>query len=334
MTFFYTMPTNADHPEFDVSNIEDALHDSEQISAIDELGEFVIIGADEVLERDGEEVNVIQIFRRDAASSELSHLHDVELHTGGEMDIEAIAVAREDRAVYVLGSHSMKRKKPKKKKYTQEKNRDRLKDTPGEPDRSVIYRVEIDDEGKGKPDDGISVMGAIAGEETLRLFTQIPSKENGVDIEGMAYNPEDGLLYLGFRGPVLLGEWAVVASVNYSEPTKLKYIYYLKLGGLGVRSIERVNGGFLLIAGPVGSGPAEYHLYYWNGEDGMVGNDVPDNEPKVLWHLANITPQNDSKPEGLMVIDEEGDNYNVLIVHDGAGKKKELFRRLTVPKPM
>lgn len=88
----------------------------------------------------------------------------------------------------------------------------------------------------------------------------IPSKENGLDIEGLAVCGDT--LFLGLRGPVLRG-WAVILEVEVeeSEPGVLtlkeigedgeKYRkHFVNLNGLGVRELCLRDEDLIILAGP------------------------------------------------------------------------------------
>ena len=55
----------------------------------------------------------------------------------------------------------------------------------------------------------------------LQRFTQIPSKENGVDIEAIAVKGKDGdKLHLGFRGPVLRDNLVPIMVLDFNRIPK------------------------------------------------------------------------------------------------------------------
>lgn len=100
----------------------------------------------------------------------------------------------------------------------------------------------------------------------LRRFLPIPSKENGLDLEG--YVRRGGVNYFGLRGPVLRGH-AVVAVVEDSFQSLTPH--FLFLNGLGIRSMEyhqhpRWGEGFFLVAGLTMEGSAPFELYRWDGQ--------------------------------------------------------------------
>jgi hypothetical protein len=147
----------------------------------------------------------------------------------------------------------------------------------------------------------------------LAPFLELPSKENGIDIEGIAADGDD--LYVGFRGPVLREGYVPVLVFDFDEPKKAK-TRYVNLGGRGIRDLVRVSDGFLLIGGPVGGEPVSYEVYFWDGEDCIAGTDVPPPEfPRSLGEIP--LPNQEAKAEGMAVLDETDSHYDVLIVFDG-----------------
>lgn len=162
----------------------------------------------------------------------------------------------------------------------------------------------------------------------------IPSKENGVDIEGIGAMGES--LYLGFRGPVLRGNWAPVMKLEFEDQKKYEFLY-VNLGGRGIRDITRVSDGFLLIAGPVGDGPTSYQLYHWDGKDMIPGEDRDPKDVGKVILLGEIDPPMSvdpparAKAEGIVVLTQRGPKYDLILVYDsGANGAAQRFR---VSKP-
>ena len=100
-------------------------------------------------------------------------------------------------------------------------------------------------------------------------FAGLPSKENGVDIEGLA--AKDGALYLGFRGPVLRENFVPIARVDPSGSDEPELLF-VKLGGRGVRDIAATTDGFLILAGPNGDQDWSFELFHWDGRDMVTGS--------------------------------------------------------------
>ncbi len=264
-----------------------------------------------------------------------------------EIDFEGVALHDGGTTFVALGSHSAKRKNIYREKDADKSLADlRVRfegESPqAEPDRDRLVLVELD------PATGRMIGSAreprfAPGERTLRQvieehevlgpFGALPSKENGVDIEGIASDGEK--IYLGFRGPVLrfgLVPVLVVAPDGQVEPE----LRYVQLDGRGIRDIARVAGGFLIVAGPVGDSPLSYQLYFWNGSTLFPGVRGP-GEPAVgtVELLGEIPTPPGGKAEALAILAEypavpligyEG-AWVLLVLFDGpAGGAPACFR--------
>lgn len=293
--------------EFTGDVIED-----EDISAVGILGSYLLIGADEG--------NQIQVLEPNPEQSIYKVIRNIALPVPAaeeeEIDIEGIAIAK--NKVYVVGSHSLNRKTVKPKKTYQE-NLQRLATVKEEKNRQHIFSLKLDPE-TGKLDSDIkreSLREILAQDPILSRFTNIPSKENGVDIEGIA--AKDKNLYIGFRGPVLRGNYVPVMIVEFKDlDHDDKYeLRYVNLEGNGIRDIVAVDNGFLILAGAVGDGISPYQIYFWDGQDGLPGKD---HNSAKLNLLGEVPVDEGAKAEGLTVIDETNSGYKVLVVYDGIAK--------------
>jgi hypothetical protein len=94
--------------------------------------------------------------------------------------------------------------------------------------------------------------------------------KDGFNIEGLAAAP-DGSLLIGLRNPVPAGRALLVPLLNPADlvegrgPAKFGTPLRLDLGGRGVRDIERVGQGYLIVAGPTGD-DGSFALYRWSGQ--------------------------------------------------------------------
>src|SRR5258706_6475374 len=141
-----------------------------------------------------------------------------------EVDIEALDHA--NGYLWFAGSHSQARKKTKEGVSAHE-NIDRLATFKKESNRFILARIPLV---KGPPytlipqngfdrtaaqlhgnDKGNRLTEALEKDEHLGPSLHIPSKENGLDIEGLAIAGEH--VFLGLRGPVLRG-WAVIVELE------------------------------------------------------------------------------------------------------------------------
>jgi Protein of unknown function (DUF3616) len=295
-----------------IINFIGQIQHSKNISAIDISNDFLVIGADEgkqvqVLKRQGEDYAVV---------------NDITLNANAkEIDIEGIACDR--NTVYVVGSHSAKRPKIDDE-ATYEKNRQKIEKVVSEPDRDRLFRFSLDAEGNAQDVEETSLRSIIDSKKVLKDFSLLPSKENGVDIEGIAIHKQQ--LYIGFRGPVLRENWVPVLKCRFAKPVNEAELLYVQLDGLGFRDITRVEDGFLLLAGPVGDGPGLYQVYLWNGEDCLPGIRTS-GQIGTIEFLGVIPTEEGAKAEGLTLLKESSSDYEIAIVYDGLNNgSPTLFR--------
>ena len=105
-----------------------------------------------------------------------------------------------------------------------------------------------------------------------------PEAPGGLNIEGLAATP-GGALLVGLRNPLPRGRALVVAIDNPAQVVrgqraKIGSVFELPLDGRGIRSLERIGNGYLVVAGP----PADdgsFALYRWSGAAGEVPVPVP-----------------------------------------------------------
>lgn len=266
------------------------------ISGGDASGDFLLLVSDEA-----KDPTIAQVLRRGTLGYDAAGV--VKLPAGNkEVDVEGIAIDRMNSMVYVTGSHSRVRKiedgvigEVKRKES-----------------REQFFRFQLKPDGTAGAVEGPkSLMPAITKNTVLQPFTSVASKENGVDIEGLAVNG-DGL-HFGFRGPVLRDGWVPVLSCTWDDPDHTAEVRYMRLGGRGVRDLAAVAGGFLVLAGPVGDGDGPYRVYFWDGNNQLsAGSASPG--PQFLGEFSNLAG---GKPEGLVVLKEEGLRYDILLLCDG-----------------
>lgn len=186
------------------------------------------------------------------------------------MDIEG--PDRQGGYLWLTGSHSRTRKRVERDDDDANavENLGKVRDRPN---RHVIVRLSVVEAVDGGPapirltssPPGEAIRAAaLVGDLTARLtadphvgpFVAIPSKDNGLDIEGLVAL-DDGHVLLGLRGPVLRG-WAVVIDVvliaKAQDPARLTlesyHLSFLDLDGLGVRDLCRAGVDVFVLAGP------------------------------------------------------------------------------------
>jgi hypothetical protein len=164
-----------------------------------------------------------------------------------------------------------------------------------------------------------------------------PESMNGFNIEGLAATPEGGLL-IGFRNP-RVGKRAIVIPLNnplevtdkgdtpvFGDPWQLN-----RLEGRGIRSIERINSTYVIVAGPHNDVKdtkikPPFALFTWSGKKGdtqpvMMGTKIPDG----------------FRPEAVFAV--PGSSNMMLLSDDGTDdckateRPRKSFRAMTLPAP-
>lgn len=297
-----TLACGTHHGE--VVKLHGDIDEPDHLSGAAVVGKFLLVVSDEA-----KHPTAVQVLNEDDASYKAGKT--VELPAGDdEVDLEAVAV--DGRTVYVTGSHASTRKI---------KN-GRIEAPKRKESREQVFRFRLEaDGGAGVIERPKSLSAAIEGDPVLKGFVGMASKENGIDIEGLAV--KDDRLYFGFRGPVLRDGLVPVLSATWDNLTRSAQVRYVRLDGRGIRDLVAVDGGFLILAGPVGDGDASYRVYFWDGND-QRAEDV---RPQRLAELV----AGPGKPEGLAVLDADGGTYDVLLLCDGLPKGGLTRLRLSRP---
>ena len=247
-----------------------------------------------------------------------------------EADLEGLDVR--DGFLWLVGSHSVKRKKPDDND-TPAKVAEKLKKLSRDGNRHLLARIPIDNHALVKAA-GARNAGSIATSVTssalldairsqadphLSPFIELPGKDNGLDIEGLAVH--DVRAFVGLRGPVLR-EWCCILELKLeADPSGALQLapvdgavpyrkHFLKLHGLGLRDLAFVDDDLLMLAGPsmAHDGPIEI----WRWKKAATGG-AP--TPTVLLSLPH--GEESDRAEGLTVIDQgTGGSPAVLVVYD------------------
>lgn len=192
----------------------------------------------------------------------------------GEMDIEGMCI--DDGYLWLCGSHSLKRDKP------DESGLEAMQDIDWDANRAFLGRVPLLERGGGvfepmiavEPLDGLPgrtsrmlkmretadkgpVRRMLADDPLIGPFVDLPCKENGFDVEGLAVRGDTVLM--GLRGPVV-GARALILRMQLKEkgegrlkPRRLadgrRYaLQALDLAGQGIRDLVW-DGDRLLVLG-------------------------------------------------------------------------------------
>jgi hypothetical protein len=193
----------------------------------------------------------------------------------GEMDIEGIAIS--EGYLWVCGSHSLKRDKPEGGDLPA------MQDIDWDANRGFLGRLPLLDQGNGifapaaahdapegapargprmlkmkRSRDKAPLRKMLAEDPLIGPFIDLPAKENGFDIEGLAVRGNEVLL--GLRGPVLRGLALVVRlemedkDERLLKPRKLadgrRYsLHALDLNGQGIRDLAWQGRRLLILGG-------------------------------------------------------------------------------------
>ncbi|MGB0564769.1 MAG: DUF3616 domain-containing protein [Spirulinaceae cyanobacterium] len=263
-----------------------------------------------------------------------------------EIDIEGLSYS--NGYLWVVGSHSAKRKKPKGKKTGPDAQKDirRLGKIKQDANRYLLARVPLHEgvpvqscsESKDHPRLTAACLGKSSSQNLLLdclekdkhlgpfLEVGLPSKDNGFDIEGLAVNGQQ--ILLGLRGPVL-GGWAVILELELTEgkPGELTFKelddglpyrkHFLDLNGLGIRDLYLHGGDLYLLAGPTMLLPGVMQIFRLR--------DVLKHQQDTLWPQATDElewlfdlPYNPSKDnaEGLALFPCLGYEDSLIVLYD------------------
>lgn len=270
-----------------------------------------------------------------------------------EVDVEGLDY--EDGYLWLVGSHSLKRKKPALKDGAREA-RKQLAKVSTDGNRYLLARIPVvkgdgmytlakEYTRKGKKRTAAQLRGnaqgndlteALRGDKHLGLFLAIPGKDNGFDIEGLAV--VDKRLFLGLRGPVLCG-WALILEVELEEDNeqpatlRLKPIgpkrrlyqkHFLQLGGLGIRDLCAQGSDLLILGGPTMDLDGPVTIFRWPG--GTKRKDESVVPAEMLERVLDIPyGEGVDHAEGMTVFTPDGGTANsLLVVYDSTSESRRL----------
>ncbi len=160
-------------------------------------------------------------------------------------------------------------------------------------------------------------------------YTLASTKENGLDIEGLAIRRRGDdaskvVALVGLRGPVIAG-FAVIVEIDIGDynnrrlrPQSEPRFHLLNLEGFGVRDLEWRGDDLLIIAGPTMVRQKESELFCWRNAWGVIdahGSVTNVFEVETLDRLGRLPMHDDGGPEALATITPGGHDY--LLLRDG-----------------
>ncbi len=266
-----------------------------------------------------------------------------------EIDIEGLSYS--EHYLWIVGSHSSKRKNAKGKSI--QKDIQRLTQIKHDPNRYLLARIpvvngklvkscklsdgtELTAAALKKTSDNNILMQALKEDEHLGPFLKVdlPSKDNGLDIEGLAVAGQK--IFLGLRGPVLRG-WAIILEIelenNKSGVLSLKDLgdnkryrkHFLNLDGLGVRDLYLHNEDLLILAGPTMTLSGEQQIFrlkdVLNYDDDSIWDGQTD-DLKALFDIPLIMGSDFA--EGMTLFPCLGYEDSLMVVYDRPDEQRLL----------
>lgn len=264
----------------DVDHVDDPLH--RDLSAAMRIGGALFLTCDETSGID----RLVETDRGwgDHVHFSLGEMIDLPGGRSGEMDAEGLS--GDEDWLWVCGSQSLKRGKPGK-------------DDGRKAAMAAMARIESDDnrqfigrvplvsrdglptpvarDGKRRAQHlafrkGGQLRRWLRDDPHIGPFLDLPSKENGLDVEGIA---AQGLrVWLGLRGPVLRAHAVVIeleleaTAKGRLKATKIdgdrKYrLHLLPTDGSGIRDLALDGDDILVVTGPVTTADGPSHLLRW-----------------------------------------------------------------------
>jgi len=270
-----------------------------------------------------------------------------------ETDTEGLCL--EGGYLWMVGANCLNRKQANR--GDEKEDLKRLAKVEGGPNRYVLARIPLAPEAAGGADElkkqhgdlsaavlfnleADGLISKLMEDKMLKSFVPnalndpkgIPSKDNGLDIEGLAV--AKGRIFLGLRGPVLRG-WALILEVAVEESgtegvLKLKNLsggaayakHFINLEGCGVRDLCVDGNDLLILAGPTMDLDGPACVYRWKEAltSALASKDTlqePDAArfKKVLDLPVGIRADH---PEGLALLPRKGaeGKKQVMILYD------------------
>lgn len=326
----------------------------DSLSAVERLGNHLFLGGDE-------STNIERLSSANGGLTFAQHrlfpVGDFIQLPGTDEEIDIEGLSYSDNYLWLIGSHSLKRKKAKPKDAPAEQIKD-LAQIKGEANRYILARIPISqNQATGEvapckscpnPDDpsqtltaahlpynvpGNALIDAIRSDAHLAPFLAIPGKDNGFDIEGLA--ARGNRLLIGLRGPVLRG-WAVILeiAVRNQDDThlalegigpqgRLYRKHFLRLDGLGVRDLFWAGDDLLILAGPTMDLDGPVHVFLWRNVAGITEETITQRDQLSI--LLNVPfGAGVDHAEGMTVIADDQSPAELLIVYDSPAEERKV----------
>jgi hypothetical protein len=296
----------------------------------------------------------------------LDELLDLPGAADEEVDVEGLDVA--DGWLWVVGSHASARRKADPADGDVADQLARLATVRARGNRHLLARIPLVRDADGHPAPARTAPAAegerpraaarLRGGRRRSALTRalrhdahlapslgVPSKENGLDVEGLA--AVGRRLFLGLRGPVLRGMTVVLEVEPHAvkrdhERLKLARIgpdgrryrkHFLDLCGLGVRDLCADGDDLLILAGPTMTLDGRCAVFRWPGaaaaardadgpgDDTLVGDDVLEVALELPYGVG--TEEDLEHPEGIAFVRDGAGRRALLVVHDSPAEHRK-----------
>jgi Protein of unknown function (DUF3616) len=258
-----------------------------------------------------------------------------------EVDIEGMDY--DGKYLWLIGSHSTKRKKAKVENVSE------LKSIKRDKNRYLLARIPVVDDKLEKTSDRFHAAYLKRNKSTNQLIEvlkddpylgdilaiNLPGKDNGFDIEGLLVREER--IFIGLRGPVLRGIAIVLEIVvQEKEPgiLSLKALdgdkqyykkHFLDLDGLGIRDLCLDGEDILVLAGPTMVLDGSLRVFRWKGAFNLANNSFSIQKDKRLEFLFEIPfSKKSDRAEGLTLLPHSDSSKSVLVVYDSPAPQRIL----------
>jgi Protein of unknown function (DUF3616) len=278
----------------------------------------------------------------------------------GEVDVEGLDY--NDGYLWIIGSHSSKRKKAKVNENKFKLEDKELKKIERQENRYLLARIPVNEDGELETksskrawlkrqgssniltdalskDEYLDLSRIVADDDSDSLpgkefYFYLPSKENGLDIEGLAI--QGNKILIGLRGPVLRGI-AILLEIEVEEGSShelnLKAIeedrkykrHFLDLGGLGIRELcfEEDSKDLLVLAGPTMDLDGSHSLFRLHHPFSLEDNSLSSQKNKQLTYLTDIEHGHHcDRAEGLTLY---GGAKSILVVYDSPAEERIIL---------
>jgi hypothetical protein len=256
-----------------------------------------------------------------------------------EMDIEGMAF--DQGTLWLVSSHSSKRKKASGKAGKELDDIRALATVQTDGNRYILARVpcadgQICDAFEGtKAAKLTDLIDTFRTDPHLAPFINIPGKDNGLDVEGLAVCGDK--VFVGLRGPVLRG-WAMVLEFQVKDAgagrMKLKRLkgdqryfkHFLNLNGLGVRDLMVEGDDLIILAGPTMELDGPVKVVRWkkgclNQDERVVSGDALVPELELPYGLGDSAGYEHA--EGMTSIKIDGQDA-LLVLYDAPWTSRKI----------